>query len=137
MLGFVGLGRGRFLVALGLVLFVLFVFVNVGQVWATSFSPNPPVAGQPFTITGLFVGDSISVYGACGCNGNCGITSGSSPYTLTLSAGQYNALDSSGCTSFTVIPAQYIPEYPYGLPILVIFMVLTYAVIKRRTLTRN
>jgi hypothetical protein len=30
-------------------------------------------------------------------------------------------------------PASPVPEYPLGLPILAIFMVLAYAVIKRRT----
>jgi hypothetical protein len=118
--------------------------MNVGQVWATSFSPNPPVAGQPFTITsGGGSGVGLSVYESCGCNGGCAVTAGSSPLTLTLpTAGQYNVFDEfdSSCTSFTVVPAISIPEYPaptYGLPLLVIFMVLAYAVIKRRILTGN
>ena len=38
--------------------------------------------------------------------------------------------------SVTVVSAA-IPEYPIGLPALAIFMDLAYAVIKRKTLTKN
>jgi len=99
--------------------------VNVEQVWATvTFNPNPPIDGQPFTITsngGL--GSPLSVYGSCGCNGGCSIGGGSvSPTTLTLAAGQYNVLDSGdgSCTPFTVDPApsSYIPPVTIGGTIL-------------------
>jgi len=129
----------RFLSPLILAVFLVFMVVNIEQVWATvTFNPNPPVDGQPFTITSSGgPGTSLSLYGSCGCNGNCGEGSGSSPYTLTLAAGQYNVLDSSdsSCTSFTVIPAT-VPEYPYGLGLVAIFMILGYAVIKRRAKAR-
>jgi len=136
--GLLGLAH-KHLVVLLLGLVAVLVSLNVGQVWATvTFNPNPPVAGQSFTITSSGgPGTSLSVYGSCGCNGSCGISAGSSPYTLTLAAGQYNVLDSgdSSCTSFTVIPAA-VPEYPYGLGLVAIFMILGYAVIKRRTKAR-
>ncbi|MGA2627692.1 MAG: hypothetical protein ABSF63_11640 [Candidatus Bathyarchaeia archaeon] len=140
------MGKVWFLSGLVLVVFLVFMVVNMAQVWATvTFNPNPPVDGQPFTITSSGgPGTSLSVYGSCGCNGGCGITAGASPYTVTLAAGQYNVFDSgdSSCTSFTVVPAVTsttttvttpIPEYPYGLALLAVFMVLGYAVVKRRT----
>ena len=131
------LGKAWFLSGLVLVVFLVFMVVNMEQVWAVTLNPNPPVDGQPFTITSSAGPSSpLSVYGSCGCNGGCAITAGSSPFTLTLAAGQYNVFDSgtSECSSFTVVPAQSIPEYPYGLTILAVLMVLGYAVIKRRTL---
>lgn len=91
-----------------LVVFLVFTVANMEQVWAVTFNPDPPVDGQPFTITSSGVpGSSLSVYGSCGCNGGCAITAGVSPFTLTLAAGQYNVFDSGGevCTSFTVDPA--------------------------------
>ena len=57
--------------------------------------------------------------------------------TLTLSAGQYSfqIQNEVSCILFTVVPAS-IPEYPYGLALLAVFMVLGYAVVKRRMTTR-
>ena len=132
------MGRVRFLSPLILAVFLVFMVVNIEQVWATvTFNPNPPVDGQPFTITSSVGPDTpLSVYGSCGCNGGCAISDGSSPYTLTLGVGQYNVFDSgdASCTSFTVVPA-VIPEYLIGLAILAIFMILVYAVIRRSTRT--
>jgi len=39
----------------------------------------------------------------------------------------------SNCVTFTVDPAPVIPEYPVGIVILVVLMVLAYGLIRRRT----
>ena len=53
VLGFVLMRRVTAGFGLLIVLFtVLLVVVNVGQVWADTINPNPPMAGQPFTISG-------------------------------------------------------------------------------------
>jgi hypothetical protein len=114
------LGKVGFLSGLVLVVFLVFMVANMEQVWAAvTFNPNPPVDGQPFTITSsVGSGTSLSVYGSCGCSGVCGISAGASPYTVTFAAGQYNVFDSGdfSCTSFTVVPAAA-PEYPHGLAV--------------------
>jgi hypothetical protein len=67
------------------------------------------------------------------------------PTTLTTSSlaqGQYCVeaysypTSSSGFTTLTVTSAAPIPEYPLGLAVLAIFMVLAYGVIRRRTRIR-
>lgn len=127
-----------------LVVFLVSTVVNMEQVWATvTFNPNPPEDGQPFMITSSGGPSTpLSLYGSCGCNGGCSISAGASPYTVTLAAGQYNVFDSgdSSCTSFTVVPAvttttstaSPIPEYPYGLPLLAILLVIGYRLVRRR-----
>ena len=39
----------------------------------------------------------------------------------------------SNIVTFTIQPATPIPEYPYGLAVLAIFMMLAYGVIRRKT----
>lgn len=69
------MGKVGFLSGLVLIVFLVFIVVNMKQVWATdTFNPNPPVDGQPFTITSSAGPDTpLSVYGSCGCNGGCAI----------------------------------------------------------------
>ena len=131
--------RKRSLTALGVAVFVVFVFASVGQVWAYTITPNPPIAEQPFTIAANSATDTVRV--GLGCTGSGNILeqfdSGTGSVTLRLSASQYGfEIDGeTDCALFTVEPAS-IPEYPnptYGLPILAILMILAYAVIKRRT----
>jgi hypothetical protein len=111
--GFKGLGRGRFLAPLSLVLFVLFVFANVGQVWADTINPNPPIAGQPLTISGNGGGGFGILYAGSGCPVLGGITAvfdpSPGPFTDNFpaqAAGQYSFShqgDPSGCVNFTII----------------------------------
>jgi hypothetical protein len=39
--------------------------------------------------------------------------------------------------SLTVLPATVIPEYPLGLSILAILMIIGYTVIRRKTITKQ
>jgi hypothetical protein len=145
------LPRRRLLVALGVAVFMSFVLVNVGQVWALTITPSSPIEGQPFTISGTITTDGyVAIRDLSGCSGGVeflqAITAPSYSVAVPgLPVGTYTVSasdDSSGCVSFTVIPAVTsttttvttpIPEYPYGLALLAIFMILGYAVIKRRT----
>jgi hypothetical protein len=75
--------------------------------------------GGPFTVSGSFT-----------------VASGASPgpytVTVTVTIAPQPVAYTSASASFTV-PAAPIPEYSYGLSVLAVFMVLAYAVIKRRT----
>ena len=126
-------------------MFVLLIAVNAGQVWADTLIPNPVIAGQTFSISGVGGGGFGSLYHGSLCDNGGSITAitavfDPSPGSFTdnfpaQSAGPYSFShegDSSGCVPFTIISAA-IPEYPYGLSVLAIFMVLGYAVIKRKT----
>ena len=133
---------GRVKAVLVLAVFSLLVLLNVGPVWALTVAPSP-IAGQSFTITNSNSGsgDEITVRSGFGCGNGAPIVGGgfvvaSGSLSLTLPAGQYSASGTTNpnpCVNFTVIPAQSIPEYPYGLTLLAAFMVLGYIVIKRKT----
>ena len=74
----------------------------------SEISPNPPVAGQPFTITASNPNDQVLVGGNCDYEGVTGaFTGGTGSVTLTLSAGQYafEIFNEVSCTLFTVVPA--------------------------------
>jgi hypothetical protein len=143
--------RGRGL-ALGLfvILGLTLILVNVRPAWALTITPTSPTAGVPFTITqGIVAGPPVlyilSGFLAPSCVGTVvygPITMGDGHATVTvpgLPAGQYSTYityDSSGCVEFTVMPAATpppIPEYPLGLAVLVIFMIIGYSLIRRRT----
>lgn len=104
---------------------VVILAVNVASVWADFFNPNPPVAGQAFTISGESLnpgaGGNWAVY-QIGCGAGSPVASGLDfgpfPGFFTdsispLHAGTYYFLhlgDSTGCTGsgssgFTVQPA--------------------------------
>jgi flagellin FlaB len=71
-------------------------------------NPNPPVAGQPFTITASNSSDVVIVGGNCFNGGVTGfMTASYGSLTLTLSAGQYSfeIPNEVSCTFFTVVPA--------------------------------
>jgi len=143
----VGLVRKRSLTALGVAVFVVFVFASVSQVWADTLSPNPVIADQPFSISGVGGGGFGSLYHGSLCDNGGSVTAitavfdpSSGPFTDNFGAQQAGPYsfshdgDPSGCVPFTIVPAS-IPEYPYGLTILAVFMVVGCAVIKRRTKT--
>lgn len=67
---------------------------------------------------------------------SCSVTVTGDPGVVTLKAsypGDSNNAASSGTFNLTVNSAPPIPEYPFGLAVLVVLMFLAYAVIKRRT----
>jgi hypothetical protein len=135
-------------------LFGLFVLLAVGLLlvsvkpaWASPIvTPSSPTAGVSFTINGdgsASGANELIVYndGTCGGSGGTVVFSmvenltPSYSVTLTLtSAGQYSASDTTGCRPFTVkaAPAPPIPEYPYGLTLLAILLVIGYGVVRRR-----
>ncbi|MGA3109230.1 MAG: hypothetical protein ABSD99_07195 [Candidatus Bathyarchaeia archaeon] len=120
----------------------LLVLVNVGPVWADTINPNPPIAGQPFTISGTATtGGFGSLYAGSGCSVVNSITNvfDPSPGSFTDSfpgqpAGSYSFShegDASGCVNFTVnSAASPIPEYPLGLPILAILTIIGYGLVR-------
>ena len=144
-----GLASRRILAPFLLGLVAVAVLINVGQVWAQSITPNPPIANQNFTITGtcsLSGGNTycvVIVYSGPGCTGSIILSAyiqSSGPYQAPVprqQAGVYstqtliqNAIVGEACLTFNIDPAS-IPEYPYGVGLLAVFMVLGYAVIRR------
>jgi len=116
------------------------------------------------TISAASVGDSITGFFyvdlsvAHSCGGTLGLISALGPVTLgssrsysfTITAPtssfypQYYCvviIDGSSSsfplTSISVNAAPPIPEYPYGLPLLAIFMLIGYGVIRRKTATKQ
>jgi len=132
-------------IALTVVLFIIIFLVGVESVWALSVTPNSPVADQPFTVSGLVTITSSTIslivgHGSCNSLGTpvySVIVSGYFDVTVPgQSAGNYYAALPTSCVGFTVISAA-IPEYPFGLLILAIFIVIAYGLIKLRTRSRE
>ena len=106
------LGRRRVGVVLVTVLLLTLLVVNVGRVRALTpptFIPNPPVAGEPFTVSGV-TAPNVAVDLGSTCNsfvaflGSSDPTTGAYSFTLTLSAGNYCIDDAVHAAPFTVIP---------------------------------
>ena len=144
------MGQVRLVTSLVLVVLFVLVIINVASVWADTFNPNPPVAGQAFTISGVQTAPigAWQVSSACGAGTlyQVGLDTGAAPFTFTdsisaLPAGTYyfsHQFDSTDCSStggFTVINPPPLPEYPLGLPLLAVLMILAYGVIRRRKAT--
>ena len=127
-----------------------------------TITPASPTAGQPFTVSGSSPngasGDTMMLYVIMGTSSPCSgqrtdeprvyaTLSGALTYSFTdtLSAPGYYCLAvfefppgghvfngvTNGLESFFV-GATSIPEYPLGLPILAMFMVVAYGFIRRR-----
>lgn len=114
-------------------------------------SPNPAQPNQPITFSGSGCSGanelSVSVYVGTSCSGSAIVSVGQTAlptYSVTLASGlasgsysartqDFTAPDLSGCVPFTVQAAPPIPEYPIGLPLLAIFVVIGYGLIRRRT----
>jgi len=117
--------------------------ISVASVQAVTISPPSPVAGQGFVVT--FTGnpekyEAVGVFLGSSCTGTAIFSTSIFSEILTESiggqpAGQYSALDANGCVNFTVTPA--IPEYPYGLALLLIFTTLGYMIVRRKTLNQK
>lgn len=126
----------RALVGCVILLVLTILAMNPHPVSAYTITPNPPVAGQPFTITANFGSDTIFVYQGSGCpDGHFNV--GVGMVTLTEPAGQYSFVIEHetvpNCVNFTVNSAPPIPEYPLGLPLLAILTVIGYGLVRRRT----
>ena len=76
-----------------------------------------PASSSPFTVS--VTADSSFVVGTTYC---AYFVDSLSPISL-----------GSNIVTFTIQPATPIPEYPYGLSVLAIFMMLAYGVIRRKT----
>jgi len=108
------LDQERVRVVLVTVLLLSLLFVDVGQVWALSVTPDSPTAGQPFTVNSdAVISETIYVYAGGGCSGAL-IVSGAVPAGGRLAVpgqpyGQYstNANFEVGCFNFTVIPPPF------------------------------
>jgi hypothetical protein len=127
-----------------------------------TISPNPAVAGQPITFSGSTSGNGASgndlylfIFTDTSVAHDCSSTTQISTTHTTLSAsftfsftatvpspGYYCAgvddapgggVSIGGSFDQSFSATQPIPEYPIGLPILAIFMIFGYAVIKRKT----
>lgn len=120
-------------------------------------SPNPAYVGQSVTFSGdgANSGDSIVIDALPGTS--ClilpviasGTAKPSGQYAIVVSTstvggvGAYSifAYDQnthvlSACVILSIDPVP-IPEYPVGLSLLAVFMIVAYTLIRRRTLTRN
>ena len=104
----------------------------------TGSSPTGTVSftqGTPGTGTVTFSPSSSCTLSS----GSCSVTAtgssvGSGSVTVTGSyGGDSNNQASSGTFSLQVITPAIVPEYPIGLPLLAIFMIIAYGLIKRRT----
>ena len=144
------------------ILFVLILGVfKVTSVYADSstliISPSTPLANQPITFSGQATpagsyggaGVGVKIYSGSTCSAPeissaVGTADSSAAFSVTLStglaAGSYSAFAivtnlvtaaDSSCVSFTVSSTP-IPEYPLGLPILLLLIVIAYAVIKSK-----
>jgi hypothetical protein len=123
-------------------LVVLVSLVSLTSVLALTITPPSPTPGQPITLSGPNVDGNVEVFTGSGCTGTLVFSSATfvaSSYTVTVPgqpAGQYSASveeDTSSCVNFTVQAASPIPEYPFGLAVLAIFMIIAYGVTRRRT----
>jgi len=108
------LGRRRVGVVLVTVLLLTLLVVNVGRVWAPpppppTFVPNPPIAGEPFTVSAFAPDGVIVLYPGPTCTGRGTLLGFSDPitgdysFTLTLAAGTYCLADTVHIVPFTVI----------------------------------
>jgi len=154
-LWFAGLVQKRIAVLITTIIAVLFVLINAQNAYAqTIITVTPPtviqgsnfqVSGTGFTPNVNVPNDVIIFESDCGGGpllvGNL-VTNGAgdiTPVTFSsssLAVGTYcvyvaDPVLGGEVGSVTVI-ASAIPEYPYGLLILAVFMVLGYAIIKRR-----
>jgi hypothetical protein len=141
---------------------LVFLMVNVQNLYAgyMTLTPSSVTQGASFQVSGteLPPGDSFSVSVFAYTSGSCYVSpplmeqtgfvdSGGNTGPVTFSSGSLGigrycvSLDVPGVflegLFLTVTPAQSIPEYPIGLPILAILMILSYAVIKRKTLIKR
>lgn len=136
--------RGKRLVGLFALLALGLLLVNVKPAWAVTITPNPAVAGQPITFSGSSADVGGNIFSGFGCTGSIVAfvsTGGPGAYSFTLTgglpAGSYSVqiIDDitppTGCVNFTVQPVS-IPEYPLGLPILAILMIVGYGLVRRR-----
>jgi hypothetical protein len=134
--------RGKRLSVPCVLLFLALLLVSVKPTWAnTTVTPNPALANQPITFSDGNSNTHLIIYSGSGCTGTVldDFSVSEFGYTVTLSAGlpagSYSATDGTivPCVNFTVQAAPPIPEYPLGVAILAIFMLVGYGLVRRRT----
>ena len=124
-------------VTLVAVLILSLFLLGLGQVWAQSFNPNPPIAGQTFTISGVCGSGPcvviVILQTGFGCgNGNTvailgpfnGMVGGPGSYTATVPGqlqGTYSTFTLGGesCVIFTVVPATTTTTSAHTVPVYV------------------
>jgi len=92
---------------------------------------TPPACSSSVAETGLAFDGAGTLYGAVKCTGPTAfylVTISTSTAALTAIGATQSGTDGLAWT-----PAAIIPEYPLGLPLLAIFMIIAYGLIKRRT----
>ena len=119
--------------------------LNVGIVFSGTETPSPafPPGNEinvaVYTGAGCTTFDFGTLAGSTGPTG--GYNSGGALPASAAGVGSYSAIAtdltthvSSLCEPFSIVPATPpIPEYPFGLAVLAIFMVVAYGIIRRKT----
>lgn len=153
--GLVELRKQAALLVTIITIIALTVTLNTSNVYAVatvSVSPNPINPGTPVTLTGsgypanTLIGSTIFNDNTGNCFGTQFVfqtvkTDGTGAFTLAfstvgLTVGTHcmdAVIDQTVATTILTVTSAAIPEYPLGLPILAIFMILAYGVIRRRT----
>ena len=158
--------RFRFIAVAILAVVALTVILNVGNVYAPPptcvlmLTPNPVHQGTSVTVSasGCYptTGGTLYVQTICGNFGTTvssvaastdasgDLTTVTPISTSSLTPGTTyciyggNAFSATILSaSLTVLPATVIPEYPLGLSILAILMIIGYTVIRRKTITKQ
>jgi len=107
---------GRSAAALLTVTIGFMLIISLNSAWALTITPNPPIASQPFGISGYGPG-AVFVFTGSGCGGSVVFQSGplrGGSYNVTvpgLPSGQYHVTvpEDLGCVDFTVIPPSTTP----------------------------
>jgi hypothetical protein len=104
--------------------------VDIRFVWlAVNLAPSTTLFPTSIHFTG-----TANAAGSYSITAAAGLPAGT--YTVYAQDTSYAAVDvSSTCDPLTVAPP--IPEYPFGLAVLAIFMVIAYGVIRRKTATKQ
>jgi hypothetical protein len=152
----------RFIAVAILAVFALAVILNVGNVYATGSFTLTPNNGTPGTnivaagtgynprVSGIIAVESgpclpthsgiivLAVRASTDRSGVFNATFSTSsltpgPYCVLLPASFFRGLAGSMFSADLDVIAPPIPEYPIGLPILAIFMIIGYGPIRRRT----
>jgi hypothetical protein len=98
--------------AVGLLILIGVLFVmTLKPAWALTITPDPPITGQPFNVSGYGPG-LVLVFTDSGCGGSVVFRSGplrGGAYNVTvpgLPAGQYHVTvpENLGCVNFSVVP---------------------------------
>jgi hypothetical protein len=109
--------------------------INQGTGVATVLATisTPPGCSGEVDVTGLAFDGAGTLYGAVKCRSPTAfylVTINTSTAALTVIGATVTGLDG---LAWTPVGVTVIPEYPLGLPLLAIFMIIAYGLIKRKT----